>query len=101
MPIGLRPAPKALPDPCQCTVAYFVPWYQMTPEDGMSIPRQLAILWRVAVQFPIEHVERLNGATKAKGPEAEERADTGILHTVAPLLCLEHNPLFFSSMANH
>lgn len=49
MPIGLRPAPKALPDPCQCTVAYFVPWYQMTPEDGMSIPRQLAILWRVAV----------------------------------------------------
>lgn len=47
MPLGFRPAPKALPDDSrQCTGPGFVPQYQMTPRDGMSFPRLLAVLLR-------------------------------------------------------
>lgn len=48
MATGLRHAPEAVPDLFPVN-SYFVPRYHMTPEDGMSIPRLLAILLRVTV----------------------------------------------------
>lgn len=60
MPLGLRRAPAALPaHSWQCTDTRSVPRYQLTPEDGMSVPRLLAIPWREAVELFTEQCGKI------------------------------------------
>lgn len=65
MPLGLRLAPKALPaHSWQCTDTCSVPQYELTPEDGMSVPRLLAIPWREAVEFFTEQCRKIKLSDK-------------------------------------